>query len=75
MLNENLKKANQELEKAKESLEEKVEERTKELTLSKDKYRRIISDSFDPIITLDDKLVITGWNKGAELILDILKKK
>ncbi|MBI5360484.1 MAG: response regulator [Planctomycetes bacterium] len=35
---------------------------------SEKKYRRIINDSFDPIITLNAHMEITGWNKGAELI-------
>ncbi|MBN1384346.1 MAG: response regulator [Elusimicrobia bacterium] len=80
LLNKNLIEKNTELEKAKNSLEEKVQERTKELKISEQKYRRIIDDSFDPIITLNDRTEITGWNKGAELTFgykesDVLGKK
>lgn len=34
---------------------------------SEKKYRGIIDDSFDPIITLNAHMEIAGWNKGAEL--------
>ncbi|MDD5065826.1 MAG: response regulator [bacterium] len=66
-LNKSLLEVNEKLKLANESLEEKVQERTRELTLSKEKYRRIIEDSFDPIIILNKKADIIGWNKGAEL--------
>ncbi len=67
LLNNNLTETYIELEKVKDSLEEKVQERTRELEISERKYRRIIEDSFDPIIIINEKSVITGWNKGAEL--------
>ena len=67
LLNENVTKTYVELEKLKDSLEEKVQERTKELAESEKKYRTIIDDSFDPIITLDAAGNITGWNRGAEV--------
>jgi PAS domain S-box-containing protein len=68
LLNDGLKKAYIDLEKLKDSLEEKVFERTQELTLSEKKYRSIIDSSFDPIITINSKNEITSWNKGAEII-------
>lgn len=67
LLNENVTKSYIELEKLKDSLEEKVLARTQELAESEKKYRRIIEDSFDPIITLDTKDLVTGWNRGAEI--------
>jgi len=67
LLNENVTKTYIELEKMKDSLEEKVQERTKELADSEKKYRTIIDDSFDPIITIDENNKISGWNKGAEV--------
>ena len=69
LLNDGLKDAYIELEKAKESLEMNVRQRTKELVLSEKKYRSIINDAFDPIITLNDRMEITSWNKGAEYAL------
>jgi PAS domain S-box-containing protein len=67
LLNENVTKTYIELEKLKDSLEEKVLERTWELAESEKKYRRIIEDSFDPIITINSENQVTGWNKGAEI--------
>jgi len=67
LLNENVTKTYIELEKLKDSLEEKVLERTWQLVESEKKYRRIIDDSFDPIITLNAYNQVTGWNKGAEI--------
>lgn len=67
LLNDNLTATYVELEKLKESLEQKVEERTEALARSEKSYRQIIDGSFDPIITIDAKDAISGWNKGAEL--------
>ncbi|MBN1621467.1 MAG: response regulator, partial [Endomicrobiales bacterium] len=69
LLNEGLKETYIELEKLKDSLEEKVLERTEELTKSEKKFRSIIDGSFDAIITINSKGEITSWNKGAEFIL------
>ena len=69
LLNDGLKDAYIELEKARDSLEMNVRQRTKELVLSEKKYRSIINDAFDPIITLNDRMEITSWNKGAEYAL------
>jgi PAS domain S-box-containing protein len=66
-MTEELKKSNVELEKAKDNLEEKVKERTAELERSEAKYRKIADDSFDPIISLNNKKEIKTWSKGAEL--------
>lgn len=66
-LNKDLKDAYVQLKSAKDSLELKVQERTKELMVSEKKYRSIIDDSFDPIITLNNKGEIISWNKGAEM--------
>lgn len=67
LLNANIIQTYIELEKFKDSLEEKVQERTKELSLSEKKYRSIIDNSFDPIIVLDKNRQIIMWNKGAEI--------
>lgn len=67
LLNDNLNDAYLKLEQARDGLEEKVQERTKELALSEKKYRSIIDGSFDPIILLDKSMQIISWNKGAEL--------
>lgn len=80
LLNEGLTETYIELEKLKDSLEEKVMERTEKLAMSEKKYRSIIDNSFDPIITINDKLEVSSWNKGAELILgykeaDVLGKE
>ncbi|MBN1822798.1 MAG: response regulator [Endomicrobiales bacterium] len=66
LLNENLTNTYVELEKLKDSLEAKVEERTRELTESEKRFRMIIDGSFDPIVTVTGDFGITGWNKGAE---------
>ncbi|MDD5067870.1 MAG: ATP-binding protein [bacterium] len=66
-LNRNLKEANIKLEGMNKSLENKITERTRELTVSREKYRKIIDDSHDPILLLDEKKRIIRWNKGAEL--------
>lgn len=67
LLNENLTSTYIELEKLKDSLEEKVLERTEELARSEKSYRQIIDGSFDPIFTITPENRISGWNKGAEL--------
>jgi PAS domain S-box-containing protein len=65
-LNQTLRSSNENLERLKNSLEEKVQERTRDLSKTQAKYKSVIENSYDPIITLDSRAKITGWNKGAE---------
>jgi PAS domain S-box-containing protein len=56
------KKAEEELKEAHDTLEEKVQERTKELR----NQAEMLSQVNDAIIAIDNDTKITYWNKGAE---------
>jgi PAS domain S-box-containing protein len=55
-----------ELEDINKNLEQKVEERTKELELSEQKTRSIVESASDGIIVLDQNSDILQWNPAAE---------
>ncbi|MFA6289773.1 MAG: PAS domain S-box protein [Opitutaceae bacterium] len=55
-----------ELHAAHKDLERRVEERTRELSASKDRIRLIVDTAFDAIITTDAEGRITAWNRQAE---------
>ena len=55
-----------ELEDINKNLEQKVEERTKELELSEQKTRSIVETASDGIIVMDQNSKILQWNQAAE---------
>ena len=56
-------------------LEDKVEERTKELAESEEKYRSLIQTSTDPIISINAKRKITIWNNASENLFGYSKRE
>ncbi len=54
------------LEDANQNLEQKVEERTKELELATERIRIIVEIAPDAVITIDEKQIVTLFNPKAE---------
>lgn len=61
-----LKQQNIKLQQAAVALEQRVEERTRELHVSEERYRLITASARDAIISIDDRGTITSWNSGAQ---------
>jgi len=58
--------AEQRAEEARDDLERKVDERTRDLSRSEERLRRVLEGSLDAVVTADARGVITGWNAQAE---------
>ncbi|HSG44221.1 MAG TPA: PAS domain S-box protein [Anaerolineales bacterium] len=63
------------LEDINKNLEQKVEERTKELELSEQKTRSIVESASDGIIVLDQNSNILQWNLAAEKMFGYTSKE
>ncbi|MFH2218396.1 MAG: PAS domain S-box protein, partial [Pseudomonadota bacterium] len=62
------RKAEEELSKHRDHLEELVKERTGALRESEEKYREVVETSVDGVISIDLQMKVGVWNKGAERI-------
>lgn len=62
------KKTGEALRKAHDELEKRVEERTKELQESEERFHTLVQTATDAIITIDSRGNIVLWNKAAETI-------
>jgi len=61
-----LLKSQLELKKAKETLEESVKRRTDELQLVSNKYKSIVAEAVDAIITISQRAEVLSFNPAAE---------
>lgn len=73
--NSKFAKVNRELTALKDQLEKKVEERTSELRLERDRVNQIITQLSDGLILIDEKERITFVNQQAESLLHVPSKE